>query len=691
MIDTSTPVVVFQAEDYGAVGIMRSLGRWGVKVYGIDPDPAAVGFASRYCAGSFRWDFASAPPEQSVAFLLDVAARVGGRPILIHTGDEAAGFLSKHQAELSRAFRFPRQPDGLVETLYSKREMYRLCKQHGIPTAETLFPQSRDDVVAFLDRVEFPLMLKASDGWRQMQRTGMRMMIVRDRDELLERYDALEDPDHPNLMLQQFIPGEDDSVWMFNGYFDERSECLFGLTGRKLRQYPVHRGMTSLGICLRNDTVAETTARLARVTGYRGIMDIGHRFDRRDGQYKVLDVNARVGVTFRLFVGDDGLDVVRALYLDLTGQPVPRSKIVEGRKWWVEDKDLISCAEYFRERSLTVPSWLRSYRGVSESAYFAADDPEPFVHVVAHWSRRAVGFVGRRTLGRVGLWPKPVDAPVPASRPAQVTQREVDEFFATRVDEWDEIYRAPTVFARVHQDRLAAVLAWVDGLELSRKTRVLDIGCGAGHVAVALARRGFDVNAVDAVPEMVERVRHNARREGVGDRIHVAQGEITSLPFESGSLSLVLCVGVMPWLPAPRAGVDEIARTLAPGGHAVITADHAWRLQFLLDPLRSPLLERARKAVKRAVGRRDDRPVVPQRSRYHRERELHAMVADTGLEIVASRQIGFGPFTFAHREFLPEPVGVRIHRVLQRGADVGVPLLRSTGSQLLVLVRKRAD
>ena len=66
----------------------------------------------------------------------------------------------------------------------------------------------------------------------------------------------------------------------------------------------------------------DTTVRFMHELGYRGILDIGYRFDERDGEYKLLDVNPRIGATFRLFVGDDGMDVLRALYLDLTGQEV---------------------------------------------------------------------------------------------------------------------------------------------------------------------------------------------------------------------------------------------------------------------------------------------------------------------------------------------------------------------------------
>ena len=86
--------------------------------------------------------------------------------------------------------------------------------------------------------------------------------------------------------------------------------------------------------------------------GYKGIVDIGYRYDARDGQYKVLDVNPRIGASFRLLVGDNGLDSPRAEYLDLTGQKVPPSQTVEGRKWFIEDRDLVSSFRYYREKSL---------------------------------------------------------------------------------------------------------------------------------------------------------------------------------------------------------------------------------------------------------------------------------------------------------------------------------------------------
>lgn len=379
IIDATTPVVVLKLEHYGALGIVRSLGRLGIPVCGVDGNPYAPAFSSRYCAGKFLWDADHAPQSETFNYLCEVGNKIGRRAILIPTSDETTMFVAEHAEGLREWFIVPYLPADLVHTLCNKEEMFLLAKRLGIATAETIFPRSRTDVLNALEQIAFPLMLKGIDGGRLESRTGKKMVIVHNEQELLEQYDAMEDPESPNLMLQEYIPGGDDSVWMFNGYFDRHSECLFGLTGKKIRQNPVYTGMTSLGICLSNERVFETTKEFMKAIGYQGILDIGYRYDRRDGSYKVLDVNPRIGATFRLFVGQQGMDVVRALYLDLTGQPVFQDALCEGRKWIVEDKDLKSSYQYFRDGTLTIGTWLLSFRGIKEAGYYASDDIAPFI------------------------------------------------------------------------------------------------------------------------------------------------------------------------------------------------------------------------------------------------------------------------------------------------------------------------
>src|SRR5207245_2272564 len=102
--------------------------------------------------------------------------------------------------------------------------------------------------------------------------------------------------------------------------------------------------------------------------GYQGVLDVGYRYDARDGLYKLLDPNPRVGATFRLFLDAQGLDVVRVLYCDLTRQPVWPTRVREGRKWLVEDRGLESSLAQIRAGALTPRRWLRSFPGVERQA-----------------------------------------------------------------------------------------------------------------------------------------------------------------------------------------------------------------------------------------------------------------------------------------------------------------------------------
>ncbi len=393
-LDTTTPVLVLSAQNYGCLGIIRSLGRLGIPVHAVDANPPRAAARSRYLARRHVFDLAAAAPEATVDYLLDLGRQLGGGTILIPTWDQTSLLVSAYADVLGEWYLFPRQPAGLAAALADKRSMHFLAREHGVPTPDVVFPKDVDDVTRFAATAEFPVMLKGIDGNRLKLRTGLKMVIVDDPDELVRRYVAMEDPDEPNLMLQEFIPGGEHDVWMFNGYFDEASDARMGFTGRKLRQSPVYTGVTSLGVCQANDAVRDTTVKWMKAIGYRGILDIGYRFDARDGQYKVLDANPRIGATFRLFVSKGGLDVARAMYLDLTGQPVPEAEPMEGRRWMVEGADVDSALQYRRDGKLTIRDWATSLLGVRETAYFARDDLAPFRVAMR-------GFVQRKSSGGI--------------------------------------------------------------------------------------------------------------------------------------------------------------------------------------------------------------------------------------------------------------------------------------------------
>src|ERR1700728_3039068 len=396
MENSSVPVVVLISSQHGGVGIIRSLGRAGIAVFGVHQDLWEPAACSRFVRRTFCWDFSSGATGDSLAFLHDVAAQVGQKAVLIATSDITALFVAENAAILAREYLLATPSAEVARCFVSKRQTFELCRELSIPTAGTAWPQSRAEVMKFAGTARFPVVVKGEHGefWGQRGKR-QRVAIVGDEKELMEIFELNAASGRPDIIVQEYIPGGDDAIWMFNGYFDAQSHCLFGATGRKLRQFPPHRGSTSLGICARNDAVATQTKRLMQAVGYRGPLDIGYRFDARDGRYKLLDANPRIGSTFRLFAAENGMDVARALYMDLTGQSGPCAGVSEGRKWIVETNDLASSWWQIRAGELSVGAWLGSLRGVREGVWFVSDDLAPLGTLPLLWLRKRFGRAAR--------------------------------------------------------------------------------------------------------------------------------------------------------------------------------------------------------------------------------------------------------------------------------------------------------
>jgi len=263
-------------------------------------------------------------------------------------------------------------------------------------------------------------------------------------------------------------------------------------------------------------------------------------------------------------------------------------------------------------------------------------------------------------------------------------QSEVTSYFEQDASFWNEIYRRRDVFSRIYQHRLAATLAWVDQLRLSTDQQILDLGCGAGLTAIALARRGFQVTALDSARAMLDLARRGADRAGVSDRVRFGTVDAHNLPQDSSSFRLVIALGLLPWLHTPAQALGEMGRVLTPNGHVIVTVDNRWRLTHLLDPLYTPVLGAPRRVVRDALGRASGGV----KARMDSRRELNTMLAMAGFSRVSDCSIGFGPFTAWGHRIVPEATGVRLQEGLQRLADAGIPGLRVTGTQYLVLARK---
>ena len=391
-IDVSAPAVVLKFDPnvmhHGGLGAIRSLGRLGVPVYGVHEGLLAPAASSRYLAGRVFWQADPGDVQQVQAGLLKLAERIGRPAVLIPTDDVGAIFLAEHGDPLREAYLFSRPGAGLPRRVAGKYSMFQLCRELGVPAPKAILPSSVGEAQAFAGLAGFPVIAKLTSPWRPGQALRS-TTIVRTAQELQELWAACERAG-TEVMMQEYIPGGSGQDWFFHGYCDAASVCAPAFTGVKDRSYPAHAGLTSLGRWVPSaDLHQQVTGMLARLF-YTGITDLDLRFDTRDGQYKLLDFNPRLGAQFRLFEDTAGVDVVRAAYLDLTGQPVPCGQPVPGRRFLAENYDPLCAVGYWRSGELALKAWAGSLRGIDETAWFATDDLRPFGLMCLRMGWRAV-------------------------------------------------------------------------------------------------------------------------------------------------------------------------------------------------------------------------------------------------------------------------------------------------------------
>jgi len=406
--DANVPVLIFKTGYYpvhhGSIGAVRSLGRAGIPTYAVCESRWAPVALSKYIVGRFIW------VEDATQALLNGMLAVGKslkrKAMVLPTDDYAAVFLAENAGVLNEGFIFPQPPPEIPRAVADKKKLYFLCRKLCHPTPNATFPKSREDLCYYEDPKVYPVVVKRVHQWSSLNGSVKGTTLVRTREQLEQLLSASWSA-NVDVLVQEYIPECCSEDWFFHGYCNAKSECLASFTGRKLRSYPPRAGVTTFARSVRNSRLQEQAEKLLQDLSYWGIVDLDYRLDLRDGLFKLVDFNPRLGAQFRLFQDEDGRDVVRAQHLDLTGRwEGIQGEMVE-RSFAVELHDTLAAVSYIRSGDLTFNQWLREIRHVDEYAWIAREDPLPSAMALV-W---LFGSLAGRAFG-IERWQCSFDAPV---------------------------------------------------------------------------------------------------------------------------------------------------------------------------------------------------------------------------------------------------------------------------------------
>ncbi len=277
---------------------MRS-GVMGVPVIAVYYDDKDMGHVSKYVSESIR---APHPEDQKTSSSSSWwTARLASR----------AASWCRHPTRHSRRSRDTRAcwsattslacTDWEITKLFvDKKYTYALAEQAGVPAPKTAVPHSIEDVERYAQTVQYPCLVKPSQGHQYFEVFRRKMVKADDLDQMLAAYREATDAGF-EVMLQEFIPGDSAQGVNYNSY-SWGGETLVEFTAAKIRNAPRDTGSPCCNMSAHVPEVIEPGRRILQAMGFDGYACTEFKRDPRDGVYKLMEVNGRHNLSSLLAV-----------------------------------------------------------------------------------------------------------------------------------------------------------------------------------------------------------------------------------------------------------------------------------------------------------------------------------------------------------------------------------------------------
>ena len=384
--------------DQGALAIVRSLGRHNIPVW-VLVDKNRLAAFSRYCTRALRWP--DATESDKVEWLKEL-----GRShklddwVLFPASDESARLLSLNRGSLTLQYRLTTPDWEVMRWAYDKRLTYQLASELGLSHPQTFVPRNRNEVESI--DCKFPVVLKPAYKQTLNRFTRSKAWLARSRSELLALYDdavLLVDPSI--VFVQEMIEGGGKNQFSF------ACLCLDGrplgsLTARRTRQYPVDFGYSSsLVETIELPEIEIPAKHLLSSLHYSGVAEVEFKYDPRDGEYKLLDMNPRFW-SWHSLGACAGVDFPFLLWQMANDQTIEEVRARGGFKWVHMVMDLPAAAGDIWRGRTSIVDYLRSLSGISEFAIYSRDDLLPaLLEIALLLFRRGSQFIKQNTASRV--------------------------------------------------------------------------------------------------------------------------------------------------------------------------------------------------------------------------------------------------------------------------------------------------
>lgn len=251
----------------------------------------------------------------------DFAAAHGAEAVLVvGCGDSYVKLAADHKDSFPANVIAPYVDGAMIDTLIHKERFYALCDQYGIVHPDT-FVYRREMGHSFQLPFQPPFICKPANGvayWAHPFPGNEKVFKCRDRAALEAVLDKVYASGYPDTMIiQDFIPGDDSYMRVLTNYSDRGGKVKLMCLGHVLLEEHTPHGIGNHAVIL-TEQEPELCRQLREFLddiAFTGFSNFDIKYDRRDGKFKVFEINCRQGRS-NYYVTGAGYNIARLLVED---------------------------------------------------------------------------------------------------------------------------------------------------------------------------------------------------------------------------------------------------------------------------------------------------------------------------------------------------------------------------------------
>lgn len=265
--------------------------------------------------------------------------------LLLPCGDVYANLLDADGGALRQWFVFNAIDSGLNRRLSLKSEFYRLCDRYQLPHPRTKTVDKKGvERGDYKDLpFDYPVAMKPADSaeWLGIDFEGRKKAFIFDSPGQLETMirRAYAAGYRSEMVIQDFIPGDDSRMRVLNAYVDRNHKVRMMFLGHPLLEDPTPEAVGNYAAIIPdfNQGVFDRLKSFLEDIGYSGVANFDMKYDERDGEYKLFEINLRQGRS-SYFVTLNGCNLARYFVNDLVdGTPFDGDTLyARGDRLWME-------------------------------------------------------------------------------------------------------------------------------------------------------------------------------------------------------------------------------------------------------------------------------------------------------------------------------------------------------------------